>query len=219
MFIRPKKPVPEPHVRHTLAELGYQFDPEDGQLRSISTGETYRFDNESVSKKQNIELYQSLVHPASRAVLDILTDTLHMEPIAVPDANQPHCHVYATPGALSKEQLVVLIVGHGTVAGVWAWNVLVKDGLHHGTVIDYVRSCDERNLGVLVLNPNMNIVAPDGVAESYNTYLGRATEISGSETADEHVGYVWSHMLRDSRATSIAFITYNTAGSSVIELL
>ncbi|KAJ1858042.1 hypothetical protein GGH12_003924 [Coemansia sp. RSA 1822] len=219
MFIRPHKPTPEPYTRHSLRDLGYQIDPDDGQVRNISTDELFAFTEDPARKKANIELYNSLVHPASRAVLDIMTDTLHMEPIAVPNAGQPHCFIYATPGALSGDKLVVLVVGNGTFGGVWAWNILLKQGIHHGSVIDYVRDCEQRGLSVLVLNPNMNIVAPDGVAESYNSYVGRGTEIKGSETADEHVGYVWSHMLRDSPVRSIAFVTYSTSGSAVIDLL
>ncbi|KAJ2768334.1 hypothetical protein IWQ56_002974, partial [Coemansia nantahalensis] len=112
MFIRPKAPVPEPYTRHTLLDLGYRIDPDDGKVRSIATGDLY---NEGVDGKRAKELYQALVHPAEREVYRVMTEgELRMEPIAVPDRGQPHTYIYATPGALAKDRLVVLVVGHGT---------------------------------------------------------------------------------------------------------
>ncbi|KAJ2303004.1 hypothetical protein H4R23_005601 [Coemansia sp. Cherry 401B] len=218
MFVRPKKPVPEPHVRHSLADLGYHIDPEDGLIRSTRTNQPYAFSE--ADKRHATELYYQLVHPASRALLALLTDTLHMDAIPIPSSTQPHCFVYATPRALSSQQLAVLIVGHGTFAGVWAWNTLLKHGVHQGSMVDYIRALEQRGIGVLVLNPNMNVVAPDGVAESHSSFTGRGTEIRGSETADEHVGFVWSQLLRDNSAVHrIAFVAYNTAGNAVVDLL
>ncbi|KAJ2162973.1 hypothetical protein GGF46_000159 [Coemansia sp. RSA 552] len=218
MFIRPKKPVPEPFVRRTLSDLGYRIDEEDGMVRSIENGEPFAFD-QGPSKKQAMELYNTLIHEASRDVYRIMTDTLGMESIAVPSKDQPHCNIYATPGALSQEKLVVLVTGNSTFGGVWAWDVLVKSGLGHGSVVEYVRDCGRRGVGVLVLNPNENIVAPDGVGESFSSYLGRGTAVGGSGTADEHVGYVWSRFLRDGGPRRIGFVAYNTAGMSVVNLL
>ncbi|KAJ2776129.1 hypothetical protein H4R18_005827 [Coemansia javaensis] len=222
MFIRPRKPAPEPLDRRSLAELGYRFDPEDGLVRAIATGDDFASTLAGTSKKQAAELYQTLSHPASREVYRVLAGgELGMVPIAVPDASQPHCCIYATPGALDSDRLVVLVVGHGTCGGVWAWNVLLKSGLRAGSVVDYVRDCVRRGLGVLVLNPNENIVAPDGRPETTNSYTGPApTAIAGSETADEHVGYVWTRMLRDRPAPRrLAFVAYNAAGISLVEVL
>ncbi|KAJ2832012.1 hypothetical protein GGI24_001382, partial [Coemansia furcata] len=191
MFIRPRKPEPEPHIRHTLSELGYEFDLTNGKLRNTSTGEPYKYSVFGSDKKKNADLYHSLLAPASRDVYRVLVESdLGMEPIAVPDARQPHCNIYVTPDGLSKKHLVVIITGHGVCGGVWAWNVLVKEGLRAGSVVEYVRGCVRRGYGVLVLNPNENIVAPDGFPETFNTYAGHSTPIHGSETPDEHVGYV-----------------------------
>ncbi|KAJ2451719.1 hypothetical protein EV183_003435 [Coemansia sp. RSA 2336] len=218
MFIRPKKPTPLVHVRHSLEDLGYQIDPADGRVRSLATNEP--FDYGAIGdKKQAHDLYQKLVMAASRAMLDYLTDELQMEAIAVPSLSEPHCHVYATRQALQKNKLVAIIVGNGNLAGVWGWNVLVKQGANEGTAIQYIKDCQAQGVGVLVLNPNMNIVAPNGVAETYNSFIGPSTPIRGSETAEEHVGYVWSQLLRDSPVNSIAFITYNTAGIAIVDVL
>ncbi|KAJ2872592.1 hypothetical protein GGH93_003906 [Coemansia aciculifera] len=220
MFIRPRKPAPEPHVRHTLSELGYEFDLTSGKLRNTSTGEPYEYNTYGSDKKKNAELYQSLLAPASRDVYRILVESdLHMEPIAVPDSRQPHCNIYVTPGGLSQKHLVVIVTGHGVNGGVWAWNVLVKEGLRAGSVIEYVRGCVQRGYGVLVLNPNENIVATDGFPETFNTYVGHSTPIHGSETPDEHVGFVWSRIIRGSLAETVAFVTFNTAGIAVVDLL
>ncbi|KAJ1923723.1 hypothetical protein GGI09_001858 [Coemansia sp. S100] len=219
MFIRPRKPEPEPHVRHTLSELGYEFDLTSGKLRNSSTGEPYEYSAFGTDKKKNAELYQSLLAPASRDVYRVLQSDLGMEPIAVPDSRQPHCNIYVTPGGLTKKHLVVIVTGHGVSGGVWAWNVLVKEGLRAGSVIEYVRGCVKRGYGVLVLNPNENIVASDGLPETFNTYVGHSTPIHGNETPDEHVGYVWSRIIRGSSVETVAFVAYNTAGIAVIDLL
>ncbi|KAJ2910545.1 hypothetical protein GGI21_000760 [Coemansia aciculifera] len=220
MFIRPHKPVPEPHVRSTLSELGYEFDFTDGKLRNVATGQAYEYGAFGADKKKNAELYQSLLAPASREVYRVLVESdLCMEPIAVPNAREPHCNIYVTPGGLSKERLVVIVTGHGVCGGVWAWNTLVKEGLKAGSVIEYVRSCVQQGFGVLVLNPNENIVALDGLPETFNTYFGASTPIRCSETPDEHVGYVWSRIIRSCAAKSVVFIAYNTAGIAVLDLL
>ncbi|KAJ1795116.1 hypothetical protein LPJ59_004403 [Coemansia sp. RSA 2399] len=220
MFIRPKKPQQELHVRHTLDELGYEFDVESGALVSKSTGEKYTYDQPSADKMRCKETYESLIHSASREVYKIITgDDLRMQPIAVPDVTQPHCNIYATPGALSKKHLVVLITGHGNFGAVWGWNILVKCGLKAGSVIEYIRNCVERGFGVLLLNPNENIVAPDGCAETFNSYIGRSIPISGSETPNEHVGHVWRTIIRDCDAQSVAFVSHSSAGTTVVDLL
>ncbi|KAJ2519935.1 hypothetical protein H4217_002369 [Coemansia sp. RSA 1939] len=222
MFIRPKKPEQEPHVRHTLAELGYEFDLDSGDLVSKTTGEVYTYNQPGKDKKRCKEVYESLVQAASREVYNIITANgsgLGMQPIAVPDANQPHCTIYATRGALSKKHLVVLVTGHGNFAAVWGWNVLVKCGLNKGSVVEYIRECEKRGFGVVLLNPNENIVAPDGVSETFNSYSGRSIPIRGSETPNEHVGYVWSHIIRDSEAQSVAFVLHGSAGTAGVDLL
>ncbi|KAJ2617143.1 hypothetical protein H4S08_000467 [Coemansia sp. RSA 1365] len=219
MFIRPKKATPKPQVRATLEDLGFRIDPEDGKVRNINSGEPFEFDASSKNKKHNKELYYSLIHPASRAVYDIMTGELCMKTIPVPNDNQPHTNIYATPGALDKEKLVVIIVGNGTSGGVWAWNILVKSGIDNGSVVNYIRDCVQLGFGVLVLNPNENFIAPDGHPETINSYDGQLTAIKDCETADEHVGYVWSHILRDSKAKTLAFVVYNTAGSSIVDVL
>ncbi|KAJ2745129.1 hypothetical protein GGI20_002391 [Coemansia sp. BCRC 34301] len=220
MFIRPHKSDPEPHVRLALSELGYAFDLTDGRLRNTATGQPYEYSAFGADKKKNAELYQALLAPASREVYRVLVESdLCMEPIAVPDARQPHCNIYVTPGGLSKERLVVIVTGHGVCGGVWAWNVLVKEGLRAGSVVEYVRGCMQRGFGVLVLNPNENIVTPDGFPETFNSYSGYSTPIYCSETADEHVGYVWSRIVRGAAAKSVAFIAYNTAGMAMVDLL
>ncbi|KAJ1742682.1 hypothetical protein LPJ79_001236 [Coemansia sp. RSA 1821] len=218
MFIRPKKPTPLAHVRYSMEDLGYKIDSADGRVRSIATNETFDYDAIG-DKKQAHDMYQKLAVAASRAMLDYLADELQMEAIAVPSSNEPHCHVYATHQALHKEKLVVIVVGNGNLAGIWGWNVLVKQGANEGTAIQYIKDCQAQGAGVLVLNPNMNIVAPDGVAETYNSFIGPSTPIRGSETAEEHVGYIWSQLLRDAPVKSIAFITYNTAGIAIVDVL
>ncbi|KAI9502467.1 hypothetical protein BX070DRAFT_14671 [Coemansia spiralis] len=220
MFVRPKKPTPEPHVRRTLNELGYEFDVGSGKLVNMATIAVYEYEQPGASKKQNKELYESLIHPASRHVYSIITgNDLQMQPIAVPDARQPHCNIYATPGALEKKHLVVIITGHGTFAAVWGWNVLVKSGLNVGSVIGYIRSCVQRGFGVLLLNPNENIVAPDGCSETFNSYNGQSTSINGSETPNEHVGFVWTHIIRSSAAKSVVFVSYSSSSIAIIDLL
>ncbi|KAJ2849947.1 hypothetical protein IWW36_002256 [Coemansia brasiliensis] len=218
MFIRPKKQTPLAHVRDSLGDLGYKIDPTDGKVRSLATNELFDYDAAG-DKKQASDIYQKLTNSASRAMLDYLTNELKMEAIAVPNANEPHCYVYATRQALQKDKLVVIIVGNGNLAGIWGWNVLIKQGANEGTAIQYIRDCQAQGVGVLVLNPNMNIVAPDGVAETYNSYIGPSTLIRGSETAEEHVGFVWSQLLRDAPMKSIAFIAYNTAGIAIVDVL
>ncbi|KAJ1643279.1 hypothetical protein LPJ64_004938 [Coemansia asiatica] len=221
MFMRPKKPTPEAPVRKTLGDLGFEFDSsKEGVLREKDTGKKYEYDFFGKGKKQNGDFYQLISNVSSREVADILVNSdLLMEPIAIPDKKQPHCNIYASPGALNSDNLVAIIGGGVNFCGVWASNVLVKHGLRKGTMIEYIRESIKRGNGVLVLNPYENICAPDGKSETFNSYSGHSVDIAGSETADEHVGYVWSRIIRDSNAKKVAFVAYSTGGIAVTNLL
>ncbi|KAJ1721937.1 hypothetical protein LPJ53_003600 [Coemansia erecta] len=221
MFVRPKKPVAEVPVRVSLKELGFRFDIRDGLLREIGTQKPYKHEYFGNDKTKNAALYDKLIQTAPRKVALLLESDkdLCMEPIAVPDLNQPHCNIYATPGALSKDCLVVIVNGNGNFCGVWGWNILVKRGLRPGSVIEYARECVKRGFGVLVLNPNENVCGPDGITDTFNTCSRYVTSIEGSETPEDHVGYVWSRIIRESKAEKVVFVAYNTAGIAVTDLL
>ncbi|KAJ2636246.1 hypothetical protein GGF40_003117 [Coemansia sp. RSA 1286] len=220
MFMRPKKPEPEVLARKTLGDLGFEFDKsKEGVLRHKESGKKYEYDFFGKEKKHNSEFYQQISNASSREVANILVDDLNMEPIAVPDKNQPHCNIYASPGALKSKNLVVMVGGNVNFCGVWAWNALVKHGLRKGTMVEYIRECTKRGYGVMVLNPYENISASDGVTETFNSYSGHSVDINGSETADEHVGYVWSRIIRGSGVEKVAFVAYNTGGIAVANVL
>ncbi|KAJ2723219.1 hypothetical protein GGI07_002788 [Coemansia sp. Benny D115] len=220
MFVRPNKKPSEQPSRQGLGDLGFFFDLTTGILTEISTGAPYQYERFPGDRKRNADYFQMLVPPASRQIPHILTHShLQMQPLAIPDPRQPHCNIYMTPGALEKENLVVLVTGHNTFCGVWAWNVLLKQGFRPGSVYEYVDRCVDRGYGVLVLNPNENICAPDGITETFNSYQGHATAVQGSETPGEHVGYVWSKYIRESKAQKVAFVAYSTSGIAVLDLL
>ncbi|KAJ1957099.1 hypothetical protein EC988_001008 [Linderina pennispora] len=223
MFIRPHISASVTHARLTLSDLGYAFDSTNGTLLNTTTGGRYEFEVYPGNKKRNLKLYNELADAASRHVTELLTsDEIGMQAIAVPEESLAHTSIFITPGALECANLVVLCTGHGPRPGVWAWNVLVKEGLRAGSLIPYIQALHAQGYGVLVMNPNENIVAADGQPETYANIesLGKTTEIRGNETPDEHVGYVWSRFLRDNHAAkSIAFVCYNTAGISVANLL
>ncbi|KAJ2836119.1 hypothetical protein J3B02_006517, partial [Coemansia erecta] len=107
MFMRPKKPTPEAPVRKTLGDLGFEFDSsKEGVLREKDTGKKYEYDFFGKGKKQNGDFYQLISNVSSREVADILVNSdLLMEPIAIPDKKQPHCNIYASPGALNSDNL------------------------------------------------------------------------------------------------------------------
>ncbi|KAJ1940660.1 hypothetical protein FBU59_003743 [Linderina macrospora] len=223
MFIRPRIPEPAANPRQTLAELGYAFDSSNGTLLNTTTGERYDFEMYPGDKKRNLELYNKLADSASRHVTSLLTsDDLRMQAIAVPDETLAHTSIFISPGALECSNLAVLCTGHGPRPGVWAWNALVNEGLRAGSLIPYIQALQAQGYGVLVMNPNENIVGADGQPETFNSIEAteKFTEIRSNETPDEHVGYVWSRFIRDNQAVQrVAFVCYNTTGISVTNLL
>lgn len=222
MFIRPKKPAPVSFARQSLNDLGFRFSDGDGELVSAD-GRPYEYDFYGADKRrENAQLYSSLIPAASRQIYQMMQDQLDMEAIPVPDASQPHTYVYATRGALAScRQLAILVTGHANYGGVWAWNVLLKQGgARPGSLLEYIGRLQGQGIAVVVLNPNENIQAPDGQPDTYQGYGGaKATPIQGSETPEEHVGWAWSNLICRSRARSLCWVAYNTAGMAVVDVL
>jgi hypothetical protein len=55
------------------------------------------------------------------------------------------------------KRALVLIQGTGEVrAGIWARSVCINHGLEKGSMLPFLDLCQEKDIAVLVMNPNYN---------------------------------------------------------------
>merc|ERR1712048_1276349 len=94
--------------------------------------------------------------------------------------------------------------------GVWGCALCINKDLDHGTMLPYLKVAAENNYGVIVLNPNENFV--DG------------SPISGSETPEDHVAYVYKELVASKcRAAkdggTIDVVAHSNGGLALLKFL
>jgi len=67
------------------------------------------------------------------------------------------------------QKALVLIQGPGEVrAGIWSRSVCLKDDLENGSMLPFVDVCREKNIALLIMNPNYNSDPTTGVTVPHN---------------------------------------------------
>jgi len=76
-----------------------------------------------------------------------------------------------TKDAMTNDKLLILIHGSGAVrAGQWARALCINESLEIGSVLPYIREAKKAGYGVIVCNPNDNIV-PDPASSAATVVL------------------------------------------------
>ncbi|XP_050564266.1 putative protein FAM172B [Cygnus atratus] len=130
----------------------------------------------------------------------------------------------------SSTSIIVLLQDRGVFhAGQWGQKTIIREGLNHGTQIPFIKMALQSHGGVIVLNPNDNLV--DVKMEREKLSLSARDESLTStqpcqwipkrcsSSPEEHTMYVWDHFISRSAAKNVAFIAHGYGGLVFIDLL
>lgn len=184
-----------------LRALGYEYRGSPARLFKVGSDAGFEF--------QGDDHYGSLAEAVSEYVALSLEDEAGLEPLWLPlgtDSGEG-CPVFVNSSFDTAERLLVIIQGAGRVrAGVWGCSLCINNDLEWGTALPYLRRASAEGYGILVLNPN------------HNRCEGSA--ITGSETPDRHVGYVWEHVVgARCCAARIDVIAHSAGGHALLNCL
>lgn len=103
---------------------------------------------------------------------------------------------------------MLVIPSGGTYPGIWSRSVCVDEGLLKGSMLPFFHRAMETNMGIIVLNPNVN---------SYSSVdsSGQSTlvPLPFNETPENHLLYVWDHIISRTSARNLVILAYGQGGS------
>lgn len=125
--------------------------------------------------------------------------------------------------------LVVLLQDQGDFrAGQWGKRTIIHEGLQHGSQVPFITMALEYSWGVMVLNPNDNVIdvkiEEECLSHSVSTYMPQLVRTitipkKDSSSPEEHTTYVWDHFISKSTAERVAFIAHGYGGLVFVNLL
>lgn len=210
-------------------KLKYDFN-KNGELRHVETNEPFLFNYQN-SYDNNHKRYQVLGHLITQYIYELLEKTCKLQKICIPTCaavNEHSSFFFMSENALTNcSTLVVLIQDRGNFrAGQWGQRTIIHDGLQHGSQIPFITMALESSWGVMVLNPNDNVI--DIKIEECFSVKEESTHASqsvwtipkrDSSSPEEHTTYVWDHFISKSTAGNVAFIAHGYGGLVFVHLL
>jgi hypothetical protein len=185
----------------TLRSLGYEY--RDGKLLQVGSDQGFQFKDQ--------DHYDRLANAVLEFVSTQLVEQGHLEELRVPLAaseGEATCPIYVSPDLGSCKKVLVIIQGSGRVrVGVWGCALCINKDLDQGTMLPHLRAAAQHGYGVIVCNPNENAV--DG------------KHIRGSSTAEDHVAYVWEHIVtaRCAAAETVDILAHSNGGRALLSFL
>jgi len=219
-----------PEKATCFRDFNYAYD-EHGVLRNTINNDKFHW----VSQMH----YDALGDFVVEHIQHLLKQEFKMEEVLLPiDAGDdvPRNNIFLTPGALEAYGLLVIIQGSGAVRpGQWARALCINDSLEMGTIFPYLRKCQERGWGAIVLNPNQNSGPKPGTSSEDKDWLNSKEaflsttkvtrpikdliKIPGNETPSKHTVYVWDHFCRVAAAPKLAIVAHSAGGACTMGLL
>ncbi|XP_066474951.1 putative protein ARB2BP [Tiliqua scincoides] len=213
-------------------KLKYDFN-KSGELRHVDTNEPFLFNYQN-SYDSNHKRYQVLGHLITQYIYELLEKTCRLQKICIPTYAAPNEHsscFFMSENALTNcSTLVVLLQDQGNFrAGQWGQRTIIHEGLQHGSQVPFITMALECSWGVMVLNPNDNVIdlkmeeecLRHSVKEESTCMPQLAWTIPkrDSSSPEEHTTYVWDHFISKSTAGNVAFIAHGYGGLVFVNLL
>jgi hypothetical protein len=158
--------VPRSHPT-VLHDFGYSFTSDLGRLQP-----RFHFVTQT-----HYDVFGDLAAPYVQA---LMRERFGMVEVNLPRgaaANDPLVNnVFLSPDALTAERLMLLVQGSGAVrAGQWARAVCLNDSLEQGSILPYLARAKKNGIGVIVFNPNLNVVDVPARVYSHADFLNPQT--------------------------------------------
>lgn len=135
---------------------------------------------------------------------------LFLKEMHIPNSRaEAKCTIFVSANYASCSKLVVFLQpGKGVKPGIWSRSLALKSGTQ-GSMLPYFKTAIQSGFGIVVLNPNTNSAM----------VRGHKSRIVHSSSPEEHVTYMWEHMILPSEASQIHFVAYDLGGPLVKYLL
>uniref|UniRef100_A0A6B2LF01 Arb2 domain-containing protein n=1 Tax=Arcella intermedia TaxID=1963864 RepID=A0A6B2LF01_9EUKA len=141
----------------------------------------------------------------------------------------PKNNIFVSPNWQTAERLMLLIQGSGAVrAGQWARALCINESLDIGSVLPYIKECQNLSYGVIVFNPNLNsqpkkapqVLRSTFLTETSNPFKSKPgeVEIPENESPPKHVIYVWDNFVEKSK-TKVSVVAHSAGGHGTCILL
>uniref|UniRef100_A0A8C4X1N2 Arb2 domain-containing protein n=1 Tax=Eptatretus burgeri TaxID=7764 RepID=A0A8C4X1N2_EPTBU len=210
--------------QHTkdLEELGYYFKDQK-LLKKGAEEKPFEFHVAS-THRENQRHYEELGKAITQYIYKLLEEKYDLTRTSLPVGDKPQTFVFESKDARKADKLLMLIHGSGAVrAGQWSRRLITNDNLTEGSQIPYVETAKKEAYGILVLNPNLNFgeIKEDDDEKSGNRKGSSNKEIpiKGNKNPDEHVQYVWKHIIEDSKASQVFVVAHSYGGHAFLQLV
>ena len=113
----------------------------------------------------------------------------------------------------SSKPLLILVNGMPPATlGIWSREVCLKQSLHKGSVIPYVKDAVDRGMNVIVMNTNKSITHP----KQKKPLKINSKDLEQSNL--DHATAVWDEIVRKTATKKIYFVAHSRGGSVVKDL-
>ncbi|RQM14424.1 hypothetical protein KXD40_002693 [Peronospora effusa] len=196
----------------SLEEFDYYFDG-TGTLRHCRTNQAVY---ELMSDERRAGELDDIVKAAIFHIQMEMLAELAFKQARVPLDPQPdepkeaRSSVFLTSDWRTNTNLLVVVNGgRGAQPGIWSRDLLIQEGLELGSMLPVMRRATTCNFAVLVLNPSTN-----------NVTIGNETfPIRGNSSPDEHILYMWDHIVSRAQARNVYMLAYSFGARSVLTLI
>ncbi|GLE03162.1 hypothetical protein PINS_up012041 [Pythium insidiosum] len=153
----------------------------------------------------------AIFHIQMEMLAELSFKQAHLPIDARPDEpKEARSSVFLTADWRQNNNLVIVINGgRGVQPGIWSRDLLIQEGLELGSMLPVFRRAKSNGLAVCVLNPFTNSV----------TIGNERVQIRQNSTPDEHMLYVWDHIISRANAQNIFILAYSFGAKLVTTLL
>ena len=193
-----------------LRELGICFD-ENGRLHYVKNNELITMNNLTVDPLLTVAAITQYVQ--MKMVMDYSFEEIGI-PLNVDSKTCMRSSIFGTKGCLVSETLVIVIPSSGTYPGIWSRSLCVDEGLLKGTMLPFIHRAMQANMGLIILNPNVN--SYKSVDKEGNSIR---VPIPYNETPEKHVLYVWDRIISRASSKNLLIMAYGYGGAQAKALI
>ncbi|KAM6223989.1 putative protein ARB2BP [Rhynchocyon petersi] len=225
-------------------ELKYDFN-DKAELRHTETQGSFVFNHYKNVLEKNSKRYQALGHLLQQYIYELLDKVCKLQKVYITleaDKEQKSFFFMSENALTSHHSLLVLFQDHGVFqAGQWSQQAILHHGLQHGSQIPCIQMALQAGYGVIVPNPNDNILNTK-MEKEWTSLLTQKIELSSvkrvqdesffslqqphqcipnrcSNTPEEHMAYIWDYFISKTEGKDVAFIVHGYGGLVFMDLL
>lgn len=144
-------------------------------------------------------------------VHNIFINKFYLEELIIPKEDEitnkkARLSIYVSRNYCECENLLIIIPGTRTQAGIWSRSLCIDEGLNIGSMIPYVEKALQYGYGIIISNPNSNFIkeVKDGMQIK--------VPIQYNESPQNHIVYLYDKYIRNVKSENILCVAYAYGG-------